>query len=60
VISGALLSLWPRYQRPPGWRLRLQYLRPEKAIDRNEISAASDFGSDLRDYVLDPPSAGRA
>lgn len=40
-----------------GWRLRLQYLRPERAIDRDEINVASDFGSDLRDYVLDPPTA---
>jgi GNAT superfamily N-acetyltransferase/anti-sigma regulatory factor (Ser/Thr protein kinase) len=43
-----------------GWRLRLQYLHPEKAINRDEVNVASDFGSDLRDYVLEPPTADRA
>jgi serine/threonine-protein kinase RsbW len=41
-----------------GWRLRLQYLR-RQAIGRDDIEVASEFGRELRDYVLDPPTAAR-
>jgi len=43
-----------------GWRLRLQLLDPHAKTERDEIEVASDFGAELRDYVLDPPTAGRA
>jgi serine/threonine-protein kinase RsbW len=42
-----------------GWRLRLQYLRPQQAVEHDHVEVASEFGNELRDYVLDPPTAGR-
>jgi hypothetical protein len=33
-------------------RLRLQYLAPEVAVEPDDIEVASDFGAELRDYVL--------
>jgi GNAT superfamily N-acetyltransferase len=41
-----------------GWRLRLQFIGPHAEIERDEIEVASDFGAELRDYVLDPPRRG--
>jgi hypothetical protein len=32
--------------------LRLQYVCPDIAIDRDGIQVVSDFGAELRDYVL--------
>ena len=43
-----------------GWRLRLQYLRPQQTVEHDRVEVASEFGNELRDYVLDPPTAGHA
>jgi GNAT superfamily N-acetyltransferase len=35
-----------------GWRLRLQHLPPDAELRGDDIEVASEFGADLRDYVL--------
>jgi hypothetical protein len=40
-----------------GWRLRLQHLDPQVEIRRDDVQVASDFATDLRDYVLDSRSS---
>jgi GNAT superfamily N-acetyltransferase len=35
-----------------GMRLRLQYLDPDVMVERDDIKVASDFGAELRDYIL--------
>jgi GNAT superfamily N-acetyltransferase len=43
-----------------GWRLRLQYLDPEMEIKGDQVQVASDFATELRDYVLDFRSTARS
>jgi GNAT superfamily N-acetyltransferase len=42
-----------------GMRLRLQYLAPDVVVQHDDIKVASDFGAELRDYVLAARASAR-